>query len=649
MQPKLRGTVTYVPTSDGMLFRNGDAFLPIHGKHVWELYQQIMPLLEAKALSDEERYALLEKYQAVFERFCEALKSGDMLYDASEDARSLVPINIQERYGAQIARIEMTSKCPVRTFAAVSSKNVLILGTAEIALAVVEAALESGLRNLSISCPDWTLEASHSLNELLHRYSFGAHIPVVKAMARCDSGTSVEESPTWDHIVAVGMVGRDWQLLDDLLRPLLGARQASAFVLCLGRSRVVASMVAAAGEGGCNLCIGKYCENTSPSDIPTMDLKARGGISIGAQLVVQHLWDVIVEAPEEDRRQMILELDLRSYAVQRRPRPVDSQCPRCCGTRCVSNPEKWSFVGDGADEFDAVEFCVRAEKLCVDADTGWIVSLDEGELLQYPYHQCAVLLRDISAKTSTLWLTECGQKMLEARVGVIRRSLEYNCENNFRQQYAKTIPTSFYSSSGECKGKWTGATLPIGSVISAANWNELVEKGFYRALARHAVSREEWSELDSFAAMPAGMEVDMISEHLNDIDALKSVLVHKYPLNADNCVVLRFGFQGRPVSVVAGPEWETAWTAGLQDVWMHLTACEALPGYRGLDHSGVRLRAAYKPLKFGLRSSGISSLERTLGLNLFFFPLLIPGITTLFPLSFAYAFLSQSASEITSI
>jgi len=48
MRFKLRATVAFAPTNEGMLFRVADHFLPVNGKDVWTWFQRLKPFLDGR-------------------------------------------------------------------------------------------------------------------------------------------------------------------------------------------------------------------------------------------------------------------------------------------------------------------------------------------------------------------------------------------------------------------------------------------------------------------------------------------------------------------------------------------------------------------------------------------------------------------------
>lgn len=153
MQPRLRGTVTYLRTGAGMIFRNGDSFLPINGNGVWDSYQAIKPLVES-AQPDKELFSELETIlHGPMAKLITALESAGMLYDATNDGGGNLPPEALAYFDRERARLETKSDFPLKTFAQLRAKRVLIAGTSEMVTATAEAALGTGLCHLILLLP----------------------------------------------------------------------------------------------------------------------------------------------------------------------------------------------------------------------------------------------------------------------------------------------------------------------------------------------------------------------------------------------------------------------------------------------------------------------------------------------------------------
>jgi len=580
-------------------------------------------------LCAEQLVALSNANPESFGRICEALKAADMLYDASQDKPDLVSAAVQVRFRPQIARLELKSARPLRTFVTMRAKRVLILSARNLAFALAEAALESGLGNIAICVPEHPSTATELVGDMRRRYADEVSRAVIEAMPYEACVEALSTDPGIAYVVAAGIAGRDWRILEEHLAPLLASPGATAYVACVGDTRVVAGNLDAPGYGGCSACLGAYCAEVSAGHEASAASGISDSIGMAARLVIQHLWDVATELPAENTRHSIFEFDLASCSLQRRPRPSAlAECSRCQMLPQLSIPHPWPFAGISGPQIPFRELCKRAERLYVDSQTGLIAELDEGDLLQYPVYQCAALLNPNFCGRTMGWITECGDDMLTARVNAVRRVLELLCENILRQEPAKETPVVSYSADLEFLGSRLASALSMGAVVSALQPEDLRAEAFYRAVAHHAHTLGIWMDVDLETLRPGGT-ADVIFEHLQETGVLKRLDVQQCAFGEEGCRVLRFLYQGDVVSVVAGSTWELMLESGLRDVWLHVSAVEAMRG-RERD-TGVRFRAAGPVLEPDALLRQIRATERASGRTVMLAPLVDTGKITALP------------------
>ena len=632
-RPKIRGLVQCLPISPGVLFRYGESILPIRGNAAAEWAQRMRPALEDPSLCAEQLSALANVDPTSFGRICEALKAADMLYDASEDGPDLVPAVIQARFRPQIARLELKSVRPLRMFAAMRAKRVLLLGARNLAFALAEATLESGLGNIVICVPEHPSTATEIAADMRRRYADDVSGVVIEAISY-DACVKASTDPSIDYVVAAGITGWDWRILEEHLAPLLASPGDTAYVACVGDTRIVAGNLDAPGYGGCSACLGTYCAEGSVKYEVLAASEIGDSIGMAARLVIQHLWDVATEFPADNTRHSIFDFDLASCALQRRPRPSAlAECSRCQMLPQISIPHPWPFAGISGPQIPFRELCKRAERLYVDRQTGLIAELDEGDLLQYPGYQCAALLNAKFCGRTMSWITECGDDMLTARVNAVRRALELLCEHILRQDPAKETTVISYSADLEFMCSSLASEFSMGAVISALRPEDLRAEAFYRAVAHHAHTLDIWMAVDLEAMRPGG-KAEVIFEHLHETGVLRRLDVQRCAFGEEGCRVLRFLYQGEVVSVVAGSTWEPMWESGLRDVWLHVSAVEAMQG-REMD-TRVRFRAAGPLPEPDALLRQIRATERASKRTLILAPLVDTGKITALPVYFAW-------------
>ena len=165
-----------------MLFRNGDAFLPVNGAGVWSSLESIKPLLEGKRIPEEVRREQLGRTPGSLAKLYQALKSAGMLYESSDDDGHHLSEASTARFRPEIASVELKSDYPLRAFAQIRNKRFVIAGRSDLAFAITAAALESGLCNLSLLCPDWTGKDNDVLQGIVQDQSVEQEGPAVSAV-----------------------------------------------------------------------------------------------------------------------------------------------------------------------------------------------------------------------------------------------------------------------------------------------------------------------------------------------------------------------------------------------------------------------------------------------------------------------------------
>jgi hypothetical protein len=635
--PRIRGLVQCLPFSQGALFRLGESVLPVRGSAAWEWYQAMRAPLENPSLHATELQSLADANPEVFKKMCAALQAAEMLHDVQSDSPELVPAALQKRFQAQIAQLELRSSQPLRVFAAMRGKRVLILTTSNLALALVDAALESGLGHVTLCsldggdagyageiCRD---EANETLKAKVEMTSY----------QQCREGLNT--ASRFDYLIGAGITGQNWKILEEHLSPLLAFPGTSAFVVCLGPARVIAGNIEAAGKGGCLGCMEAYSAGAALERRGTPPLEISDVIGIGARLVIQHLWEVATAPAEDNSRHNIFECDLQTFSLQRRPRPeAHAACPRCRILPFWTNPSSWPFPRTSPPHAAFRELSQSAEQLYVDPRTGLIAELDEGHLLQYPMHQCAALLNPHFCHGETGWITEFGENMLIARVNAVRRALELSCERMLRRGRAPDGPVYGYSSDLECAETTRELLLPTGLVLSALRPEDLTGEAFYRVLAQYANSLDCWIERDPGLIL-SETAANHLFLHLQETGALRHVRIQECAL-AEQICVLRFLYDEEIISVAAGPDWQPVWATGLCDVWLKVTAGEAMQG-RVLENR-VRFRAAGPFPEPATLSRQIQATERAFRRKLIMVPLLDDGRLAALPLHFVCATLAES-------
>jgi hypothetical protein len=261
-------------------------------------------------------------------------------------------------------------------------------------------------------------------------------------------------------------------------------------------------------------------------------------------------------------------------------------CHSCRTLRFVKCPE---FKLPNTAVYENVELPDLMHRVFVDSDIGLISVLDEGTLLQYPRHQCAARL---NRAVAPFWITDSGQDMQEARRNVIQRTLEVLVSFVLRDQCSPDVSPVHLMADVMLSS--TRMSVPTdGLVVSAMSARDLWREAFYRLSAHRAMLIDRWSALDAPREVPHSPQVDLLLGYLADISDLALLSVEVAGESKEKCRILRFGWAGKAVSLVAGTQLDLIWTMGLQDVCLELAAKDSLAEYSALNNHETRLRAAY--------------------------------------------------------
>jgi len=635
MRFKLRATVAFAPTSEGMLFRVADHFLPVNGKDVWTWFQRLKPFLDGRTNIERLYQYLGERKQGIVGKLLEALRQAGMVYDADQDDYNVMPEAISEHCAGFISRTEVHSSQPLRAFSEARQSRLLVVGYLDAALAVIDAGLEAGLSRQALCAADWTSSSAESLKTVLERRR-AEELSLAVDLIHEDSLRRWSDSISeYDAVVIAGIADTDMERLEAELNS--GTRSTPrVFALLSDGNSVLSCTLRTPSATGSMACIREYYKQLDRSVPPASACSQSTGIAIGARLLLQTLLDSLTEILPPEDELVFYELDLRTFQMCRRPLLPNPGCVRCRDTRRPHVNGKWPFVDHSSAEVRAEAFLERAGKCFVDPKTGVIARLDEGDLLQFPHHQSAALCRLPREGSPQVWITETGENVNFARMAVVQRALE----RHFREGLAGLEPSTqlpVYRSPGDYAGNCSRSDLPAGLVVSATSSRRLVAEAFFRGLALYAHASNGWSDTELCEAH-LSTEAGLTLAYLDDIEAVKEIQVQRnVQLSVCGCEVLRFNYRGECVSVIAGLEGASMWATGLKDVWLHVTAVEAFANRPG-TRQAVRFRCPEMPSD--VLSIGMDKLKSCLNLHLGLTPL--PWIETKLaePFFFTHAYIS---------
>jgi hypothetical protein len=641
MQPKLRGTVTYISTPEGILFRDGDDYLPVKGKDIGHWFKQIIPVFDGRTSIEALSKILSSQELTVVCQLIEALKKAGMLYDAALDDLTALSDVVKQGYAMLLPRIEAETSQPLHMLNKARHTRVLIAGRAELAMALVDAGLESSLRQQTIDALDWDASSDEVLNALLRQHGaekFGLRVDrIIPA-----SDGSFGSSGKFDSVLIAGKAGADNSWIEGIL-DAVQSLNIPVFLLLVNENFVYSAELSHSSAAGCAFCLMDYYRDQSAPEFRISQASRTAGISIGSRLLIQRLFDLQSGILSEEDRLLFHELDLNTLTVTRHPLLRNSNCMRCRDSQKLAVGTQQPFSDRSAAKIETMPFLKRAEQSLVDAKTGLILQLDEGNLLQLPHHQSGALWRLPNDRSACRQITETGEDVYLARVAVFRRVLEAYITEELRGADPNSL-VSVYGFTGNQAAKCPLAGLPPGVVISAINRQQAITEGFFRALARFAYNSNAcWSSVELTSSL-IGTDAELTLAYLDDTGMSKGISVQREAsMSVDGRDVLRFDYEGQCISVVAGMQGPAIWTAGLKDIWLHITANEAFPP-GGMAAPAVRFRCAEPSGEMPPAGPDLSGETKKLHLGLVALPSAKPMLAE--PLSFYLAFISEKAIGI---
>jgi hypothetical protein len=540
---KLRRAVTCARTTEGIVFRLGDDFLPIEGRRIGDYLQRLLPHFDGKWTAEQLCSTLNEQHRETVSRLVKALQDAGMLYETAAD----LPVTSSENQSAYVTRVEAQSSVPFRLVSAATHNRLLVLGNVEMAVAAAEAGMEIGLPPPTIISSTWNDHLEERLNIALDgRDNPDYHVTRLDLNSHFDWETV---NCRFDTVVIAGDIHRDWEQINTTLSLLPQSIPLLPFLIC--GARIIAGPVGGTQNTICLRCLAEYYRQRVPPAAAPSPVRAAAGVRMTGKILMQRWMDWKTGMLPADEELLFSELNLQNLEI--------SLCPFLLNFACTHSVRSMHEMARPLDSSSALPpenwqdaFWASAYKFLIHPVTGLIAQVTEGDLIQLPYNQSSAewYLPDEARK---VWTTELAANVRDARVAVIQRALE-----------------EFLS-----LGERTSGTA--GLIVSGIEEERFEFEAFFRALALLADQTDTWTA--------AAIDLQTLKEqamplmgYLEDLHVLDLVRVHRHvELSVAGCEILKFTFRGKPVSVVAGPAGPDVWIQGFKDVWMDMTANEDLP------------------------------------------------------------------------
>lgn len=576
MKPKLRGTLTAVPTSSGMMLQMGKSFLRIEGRHMFQFFTGLEPFLNGRHSLRQLRQSMHRSQQRSFISVLRALKDAGMLYDAGADVLPQLEPPIPD--SAMVTRIESASDQPWLQFAKLQSTRLLVLGRSALVLPSLAVCSEYRPHALTFAVPDWEPQQADVLDaQTISRTN------LQRAEWRAGKEWS-ELMNAFDVVLLLGSSATDRCWMEEVeSNQTPGGPVLIPMLVHFGHVLVGPVLSPASFSRLSELFDGFRTEGDPVFPGP---IAVDAACKIGIRLLVQKLADLRTDLLQPQEFALIHHVDASTLAIRKRPAPLPFSPPFAAFHK-IRTQHAAPILADVEDaaELELDQRLERVSKRFVDPVTGIILRLEENDLYQLPHHQSAAWWLPPGSQ-QPVWTTEAGGNILASRFALVQRVFE---------EYLGALHRNDLTSKSKLDNRRIGmrdsGTIAHGVVVSAADEENLQAQGFFKALAFSAMHIDEWSEVD--------LEQESIQEqapltfgYLADIKEAGFISVARCSrLALAGCDVLRFSHRRKTIGVVAGPSGPQCWEAGLRDIWLHITAQEAL-GVDAPSLPQLRLRCA---------------------------------------------------------
>jgi putative thiazole-containing bacteriocin maturation protein len=408
MQPKLNADTFYIPTADGVYFRNHHGSLKIKGTSIYRWVESLVPYLDGTHSLTDLIQGLDTQKQAMVTRLLETLLTHQFLRDTSADLPHTLSQSELETYAAELAFIESFQDSPAARFERFRRMRVVAIGSGLTLTALVHAMLKGGLRHLTLLITDECETARSRHQEYLDR--FGQRDPQ-QTLQELDPLSWADERQVQTAIEPFEMIIH----ISD--RPML-ARAQQLTRLCFAQQKPLLQAVVVKDEAwigplvcppasGCWECAWRrllsnlndlrtslasyaFADHPEASSSPFLAFTTAALI---ANMVSFEAFKYATEAGPLETPQHLIELDLQTLTRQRHaflPHPLCQACQQPFA------PGEEHFLEtmrqlEQAEPLDPDLFSRRAAP-CIERRLGLIQALDEDDFEQLPLNMCQALV-----------------------------------------------------------------------------------------------------------------------------------------------------------------------------------------------------------------------------------------------------------------
>jgi bacteriocin biosynthesis cyclodehydratase domain-containing protein len=156
IRPKLKQDSIFLPTADGVLFRNGDKIFSLKGKKIYQWVTSVVPHLTGALTLAEMCAPLAPEQGAMLSKIVLALLEKGIVKNHVPEAAETLSEAVRTRFKAQIDLIDHYAERPLAKFKAFRRGQIILTGAGESLGALACALLRNGLEQIVLALPAGT-------------------------------------------------------------------------------------------------------------------------------------------------------------------------------------------------------------------------------------------------------------------------------------------------------------------------------------------------------------------------------------------------------------------------------------------------------------------------------------------------------------
>lgn len=326
VRPRLRLDTVLVPQAAGITVYGGRGAVTLRGRHVARWLERLRPLLDGAHTLGEITDGLTPGQGDMVLRLVDALASAGVVRDACDDEPHGLDPAERAAYTAELAHLEARVHSPERRFERFRESAALLVGCGRVLTAAVEAALRAGLRQLTVmATPGTPVDARR-------------HQEILEVFHERDPRQRVAYAPCPPRLDAVADAAVDGFAVvvhaSDVHAPGLAAALDRA---CAARGRLLAQATVAGGRGwlaalpaaGERECWACVWRGVSPAAGTLGAGPPAAGAALLANLALFAVFEQSTGAASPGAWRELVEVDLETLDVRRRPVETDRACAAC--------------------------------------------------------------------------------------------------------------------------------------------------------------------------------------------------------------------------------------------------------------------------------------------------------------------------------